>query len=148
MLSPRKRTRLAPGSIGVAPRLTHVVPSYATQQRTSSRNETRWFMRMTLPNDPSSTNSKFRSRALTPGTLAPNPFCMIAAVLKDFDRLELDEIPTPVPGPGQVLVKIRACGFCATDYKAIKGIRRNVSFPLVPGHEPAGVVTATDRKSV
>jgi threonine dehydrogenase-like Zn-dependent dehydrogenase len=68
---------------------------------------------------------------------------MIAAVLKDFDRLELDEIPTPVPGPGQVLVKIRACGFCATDYKAIKGIRRNVSFPLVPGHEPAGVVTAT-----
>jgi threonine dehydrogenase-like Zn-dependent dehydrogenase len=75
---------------------------------------------------------------------------MIAAVLKDFDRLELGEIPTPEPKPGQVLVKIRSCGFCATDYKAIKGIRRNVSFPLVPGHEAAGVVAAvgTDVRNV
>jgi D-arabinose 1-dehydrogenase-like Zn-dependent alcohol dehydrogenase len=63
---------------------------------------------------------------------------MLAAVLRDFDRLELEEIPTPAPGPGQALVRIRSCGFCATDFKAIKGIRRNVTFPLVPGHEPAG----------
>ncbi len=67
---------------------------------------------------------------------------MLAAVLKDFNRLELEEIKTPSPGPGQVLVRIRSCGFCATDFKAIKGIRRNVQFPLVPGHEPAGVVAA------
>jgi threonine dehydrogenase-like Zn-dependent dehydrogenase len=67
---------------------------------------------------------------------------MLAAVLKDFDQLELEELPTPTPGPGQVLVRIRSCGFCATDFKAIKGIRRNVNFPFVPGHEPAGVVTA------
>ncbi len=37
-------------------------------------------------------------------------------------------------------MRIRSCGFCATDYKAIKGIRRNVTFPFIPGHEPAGVV--------
>src|SRR6185369_16674362 len=80
--------------------------------------------------------------ALTPPAPRPNPCRMIAAVLKDFDRLELEELPTPAPGPGQALVKIRSCGFCATDYKAIKGIRRNVSFPLVPGHEPAGIVAA------
>ncbi len=67
---------------------------------------------------------------------------MLAAVLKDFDHLELQEVPTPTPGPGQALVRIRSCGFCATDFKAIKGIRRNVTFPLVPGHEPAGVVAA------
>ncbi|MCC2669580.1 MAG: Threonine dehydrogenase and related Zn-dependent dehydrogenase [Armatimonadetes bacterium] len=67
---------------------------------------------------------------------------MLAAVLRDFNQLELEELPVPEPGPGEVLVRIRSCGFCATDYKAIKGIRRNVSFPLIPGHEPAGVVAA------
>jgi len=67
---------------------------------------------------------------------------MLAAVLRDFNRLELEERPIPEPGPGEVLVRVRACGFCATDYKAIRGIRRNVAFPLVPGHEPAGVVAA------
>ncbi|HZP02331.1 MAG TPA: alcohol dehydrogenase catalytic domain-containing protein [Terriglobia bacterium] len=67
---------------------------------------------------------------------------MLAAVLKDFNNLVLEEVPTPEPGPGQVLVRIKSCGFCATDYKAIKGIRRNVDFPLIPGHEPAGVVAA------
>lgn len=67
---------------------------------------------------------------------------MLAAVLTDFNRLELQDLPTPKPGPGQAVVRIRTCGFCATDFKAIKGIRRNVAFPLVPGHEPAGVVAA------
>jgi len=70
-----------------------------------------------------------------------DPF-MLAAVLRDFDRLVLEEVPTPRPGAGEALVRIKACGFCATDFKAIKGIRRNVKFPLVPGHEPAGIVAA------
>jgi threonine dehydrogenase-like Zn-dependent dehydrogenase len=65
---------------------------------------------------------------------------MLALILKDFNHLTLEEVPTPEPGPGEVLVRIKACGFCATDYKAIKGIRRNVDFPLLPGHEPAGVI--------
>ena len=42
---------------------------------------------------------------------------MLAAVLKDYDRLVLEEIPTPAPGPGQVVVRIKSCGFCATDFK-------------------------------
>jgi L-iditol 2-dehydrogenase len=67
---------------------------------------------------------------------------MIAAVLKDFDRLVLEDVPDPEAGFGEVVVRIRACGFCATDYKAIKGIRRNVRFPFIPGHEPAGVIAA------
>ena len=53
---------------------------------------------------------------------------MLAAVLKDFNNLVLEEVPTPTPGPGEVLVRIKSCGFCATDYKAIKGIRRNVTY--------------------
>lgn len=67
---------------------------------------------------------------------------MLAAVLKDFNKLVLEEVPTPQPKAGEALVRVKACGFCATDYKAIKGIRRNVKFPLIPGHEPAGVVEA------
>ena len=66
---------------------------------------------------------------------------MLAAVLQDFDRLELEEVPVPRPEQhGEVVVQINSCGFCATDYKAIKGIRRNVTFPFIPGHEPSGVV--------
>ena len=67
---------------------------------------------------------------------------MLAAVLKDFNKLVLEEVPQPVPGMGEVVVRIKSCGFCATDYKAIKGLRRNVTFPLIPGHEPAGVIAA------
>src|SRR5690242_732597 len=71
---------------------------------------------------------------------------MLAAVLRDYGRLELEEAPTPDPGPREVLVRIRSCGFCATDFKAIRGIRRNFRFPLIPGHEPAGVVAAVGRE--
>jgi len=67
---------------------------------------------------------------------------MLAAVLTDVNMLVLEDIPIPKPGPGEALVRIKACGFCATDHKAIRGIRRNVRFPFIPGHEPAGVVAA------
>lgn len=68
---------------------------------------------------------------------------MLAAVLHDFDKLKLEEVPRPEPrDAGTVLVRIKACGICATDFKAIKGIRRNVRFPFIPGHEPSGVVAA------
>lgn len=66
---------------------------------------------------------------------------MLAAVLHDFGRLELEEIPIPrAENFGEVVVRIKSCGICATDYKAIKGIRRNVTFPFIPGHEPSGIV--------
>jgi L-iditol 2-dehydrogenase len=65
---------------------------------------------------------------------------MLAAVLRDFDYLVLEDVPIPEPKLGEVVVRIKACGICATDYKAIKGIRRNVTFPFIPGHEPSGIV--------
>ncbi|HXW13230.1 MAG TPA: alcohol dehydrogenase catalytic domain-containing protein [Terriglobia bacterium] len=67
---------------------------------------------------------------------------MLAAVLYGVDNLVLEDRPIPQPGPDEALVRIKSCGICATDYKAIKGIRQNVRFPLIPGHEPAGVVAA------
>ena len=67
---------------------------------------------------------------------------MLAAVLHNFNDLRLEEVPMPEPSTGEVVVKINACGFCATDYKAITGGRKNVNFPFIPGHEPAGVISA------
>lgn len=67
---------------------------------------------------------------------------MLAAVLKDFNKLVLEDVAVPVPGVREVVVRIKSCGFCATDYKAIKGIRRNVTFPTICGHEPSGIVAA------
>ncbi|HOX38917.1 MAG TPA: alcohol dehydrogenase catalytic domain-containing protein [Candidatus Brocadiia bacterium] len=67
---------------------------------------------------------------------------MLAAVLKDFDKLVLEDVPVPEPKMGEAVVRIKSCGVCATDYKAIKGIRRNVTFPIIVGHEPSGIVSA------
>ena len=66
---------------------------------------------------------------------------MLAAVLHDFDDLRLEQVPIPHAADyGDVVVRIKSCGVCATDYKAIKGIRRNISFPCIVGHEPSGIV--------
>jgi threonine dehydrogenase-like Zn-dependent dehydrogenase len=65
---------------------------------------------------------------------------MLTAVLREVHRLVLEERPIPAPAPDEALVRVKSCGICATDYKAVRGVRQNVTFPLVPGHEPAGVV--------
>ena len=67
---------------------------------------------------------------------------MLAAVLKGFDQLVLEDVPRPEPALGEAVVRIASCGICATDYKAIKGIRTNVTFPFIAGHEAAGIVAA------
>ena len=56
-------------------------------------------------------------------------------------RLEMRELPTPRPGPGQVCVKTLACGICATDLAMIAGWQRT-GFPAIPGHEWAGRIEA------
>ena len=65
---------------------------------------------------------------------------MLAAVLQDLKQLLQKDVETPIPQTGEVEVRIKSCKSYATDYKVIKDIRRNVSFPLIPGHEPAGIV--------
>ena len=46
----------------------------------------------------------------------------------------------PIAGPGEILVRVRACGVCRTDLHIIAGELRDGRFPLVPGHEVVGVV--------
>ncbi|MFC4762886.1 alcohol dehydrogenase AdhP [Dyella koreensis] len=69
---------------------------------------------------------------------------MRAAIVHTFGKpLTIDEIPIPVPGHGEVLVKIVSTGVCHTDLHAADGdwpVKPTPSF--VPGHEGAGIVAA------
>lgn len=59
--------------------------------------------------------------------------------------LELIERPIPVPGPGQVLVKVQACGICHSDALTKDGLWEGLQFPRVPGHEAIGVIDAVGK---
>ena len=50
------------------------------------------------------------------------------------------ELPAPVPGPGQVLVAVDACGVCRTDLHVVDGELPDPKLPLVPGHQVVGRV--------
>ncbi len=55
------------------------------------------------------------------------------------DDVRLVELPVPEPGPGELLIQLRACGICASD---VMEWYMKPRAPLYPGHEPAGVVVA------
>ena len=57
--------------------------------------------------------------------------------------LALAELPDPVAGPGEVLVRVRACGVCRTDLHVVDGEIPDAHSPIVPGHEIVGTVAAT-----
>lgn len=69
---------------------------------------------------------------------------MKAAVVRAFGKpLVIEDLPVPVPGPGEILVKVKACGVCHTDLHAASGDWPvKPSPPFIPGHEAAGVVAA------
>lgn len=50
------------------------------------------------------------------------------------------ELPRPKPGPGEVLIQVRACGVCRTDLHVVDGELPHPKLPLVPGHEIVGLV--------
>ena len=66
---------------------------------------------------------------------------MKAAVLKEIGKpLQLEEVETPGPGPGEVLVQVMACGIDGTDLKLMDGFGYVPELPFIMGHEPAGIV--------
>ena len=65
---------------------------------------------------------------------------MKAAVYKGAQRFEIEEIPTPSPGPGQILMRVRYCAICGTDVHAFL---YDIAPPgTVMGHEYCGTVAA------
>jgi propanol-preferring alcohol dehydrogenase len=69
---------------------------------------------------------------------------MKAAVVTDFRTpLEIQELPTPEPGPGEVLVRMETSGVCHTDIHAAHGDWPvKPTPPFIPGHEGIGIVEA------
>src|ERR1039457_5721362 len=66
-----------------------------------------------------------------------------AAVLEEFARpLVVQELDLAEPGPGEVLVRLVACGVCHTDLYTASGADPSGYAPTVLGHEGAGVVEA------
>ncbi|WP_149263642.1 alcohol dehydrogenase catalytic domain-containing protein [Actinomadura sp. K4S16] len=56
--------------------------------------------------------------------------------------LEIIEREAPEPGPGEILVKVTACGMCFSEVNHLRGHYPFGTFPVVPGHEVSGVVAA------
>jgi len=68
---------------------------------------------------------------------------MHAMVLKAIGGpLEWTELPDRRPGPGEIRIKIGACGVCRTDLHVLDGELPNPRFPVIPGHEIVGRIDA------
>jgi len=65
---------------------------------------------------------------------------MKAVLYPARDRVEVTDLPDPRPATGEVVVEMRASGICHTDIEVLRGNYGSSAFPLVPGHEFAGVV--------
>lgn len=75
------------------------------------------------------------------------PSTMRGAVLLGAERIEVREVPVPRPGPGEMLLKVRAATTCGTDVKVFRrgGHPRMLEVPTLFGHEMAGTVAETGK---
>jgi propanol-preferring alcohol dehydrogenase len=59
----------------------------------------------------------------------------------DSKPLDLKDLPVPIPGPGEVLIKVHVCGVCHTELDEIEGRTPPASFPIILGHQAVGTVS-------
>jgi propanol-preferring alcohol dehydrogenase len=64
----------------------------------------------------------------------------LSDLTKDHEPLEMAILPDPAPGPGEVFLKVAACGVCHTELDEIEGRAPPPHFPVVPGHQVVGVL--------
>lgn len=70
---------------------------------------------------------------------------MRAAVTRDWNDIHIEQVPVPELDQGEVLVRVGACGICATDLKIVAGVYEGSwppALPFIQGHEWSGTVAA------
>ena len=67
---------------------------------------------------------------------------MKSLLLSAYNHLEIVDLPAPEPGPGEVLIRVAACGICGSDVHGYDGSSGRRIPPIVMGHEAAGTVAA------
>lgn len=73
---------------------------------------------------------------------------MLAMVLnRPGEPLIATSMPDPVPMPGQILLRVSACGVCRTDLHIVDGELPPLGHPIIPGHEIVGTVIAMGRST-
>ncbi|MGC9343043.1 MAG: alcohol dehydrogenase catalytic domain-containing protein, partial [Bacteroidales bacterium] len=65
---------------------------------------------------------------------------MKALVLESYNNLVYKEVKDPVPGQGEVLVRVKACGICGSDIHGMDGSTGRRKPPLIMGHEASGEI--------
>ena len=66
--------------------------------------------------------------------------CLNSARPIEDHPLMMVELPAPIPGPGELRLRVQACGLCRTDLHIIEGDLLLPTLPIVPGHQIVGVV--------
>jgi L-iditol 2-dehydrogenase len=67
---------------------------------------------------------------------------MKALLLSEYNHLEMKDLPSPIPAPDELLIRVAACGICGSDVHGYDGSTGRRIPPIVMGHEAAGIVAA------
>lgn len=65
---------------------------------------------------------------------------MKAAVCTGIGRIEIQDVPKPVPKAGEVLVKVKSVGVCGSDVDGYRGKHPMIGYPIILGHECSGII--------
>lgn len=87
---------------------------------------------------PTANFSEQRTASTSSAVSTPQPSSMSAAVYRGSKRVEVESVPVPEIGAGEILVRVESCGICHTDLKKIA--YDLLTPPRIYGHETAGVV--------
>jgi 2-desacetyl-2-hydroxyethyl bacteriochlorophyllide A dehydrogenase len=72
---------------------------------------------------------------------------MRAAIIDAPAKIRVASIPDPTPRPGELVIRVGACGICGTDLHIVDGDSPLARYPIVPGHEFAGEVVAVGEQA-